>query len=39
LAFYPVAIFLIHAARARCQYPQKSTLGLFRIANATTRST
>ena len=23
----------------RCQYPQKSTLGLFRIASATTRST
>jgi hypothetical protein len=26
-------------AQLRCQYPQKSTLGLFRIANATTRST
>ncbi len=26
-------------ACALCQYPQKSTLGLFRIANATTRST
>ena len=27
-----------HAAQLRCQYPQKSTLGLFRIASATTRS-
>jgi hypothetical protein len=28
-----------HAAQLLCQYPQKSTLGLFRIASATTRST
>src|SRR5437763_15490020 len=27
-----------HAARPRCQYPQKSTLGLLRIASATMRS-
>jgi hypothetical protein len=25
--------------KLRCQYPQKSTLGLFRITSATTRST
>jgi hypothetical protein len=28
-----------HTPRWRCQYPQKSTLGLLRIAKATTRST
>jgi hypothetical protein len=27
-----------HAAQLRCQYPQKSTLGLLCIANPTTRS-
>jgi hypothetical protein len=30
---------LYHAARRRCQYPQKSTLGLLCIARVTTRST
>jgi hypothetical protein len=28
-----------HAAQLRCQYPQKSTLGLFFMTSATTRST
>jgi hypothetical protein len=33
------ALNMVNAVRLRCQYPQKSTLGLLRIASATTRST